>query len=109
MSRAPLVMPKPEVGFVRGHQTLYDSMLGWRMINPRMTELHDTLGMGDTAERVAERHGTERIVDVVARRATEGDGDVVDPEDFFEGARARAHQAAIRTSGNRISDCRGQG
>jgi len=60
MSRAPLVMPKPETGFVRGHQTMYDSMLGWRMVNPKMKELHDTLGMGETAERVAERCNVSR-------------------------------------------------
>ena len=60
MSRAPLVMLKPESAFVRGHQTMYDSMLGWRMVNPKMKELHDTLGMGETAECVAERHNVSR-------------------------------------------------
>src|SRR5215210_4483266 len=36
MSRAPWVLPKPENGLPRGEQTLYDTTLGWRMINPRM-------------------------------------------------------------------------
>jgi 3-oxoadipyl-CoA thiolase len=55
MSRAPWVMPKTEKGFARGNQTLYDTMLGWRMVNPRMDEMHGTIGLGMTAERVAER------------------------------------------------------
>jgi 3-oxoadipyl-CoA thiolase len=55
MSRAPWVMPKPESGFARGNQTLYDTVLGWRMINKRMDEMHGTIGLGMTAERVAER------------------------------------------------------
>lgn len=55
MSRAPWVMPKPEKGFARGNQTLYDTVLGWRMVNKRMDEMYGTIGLGMTAERVAER------------------------------------------------------
>src|SRR5512140_723551 len=39
MSRAPLVMAKPTEAFPRGPQTLHDTTLGWRFVNPRMTEL----------------------------------------------------------------------
>jgi 3-oxoadipyl-CoA thiolase len=60
MSRSPLVMPKPTAAFPRGNQTLYDTTLGWRFVNPRMDELHGTLGMGQTAEKVAERCGVTR-------------------------------------------------
>jgi len=60
MSRAPLVMGKPGVAYPRGNQTLYDTTLGWRFINPKMDELHGTLGMGQTAEKVAERCGVTR-------------------------------------------------
>ena len=60
MSRAPWVMPKPEAGLARGEQTLYDTTLGWRMINPRMAERYSTEAMGETAENVAERYGIER-------------------------------------------------
>jgi 3-oxoadipyl-CoA thiolase len=60
MSRAPWVMPKPERGLARGEQTLYDTTLGWRMINPRMEELHSTESMGDTGENVAERYAISR-------------------------------------------------
>jgi 3-oxoadipyl-CoA thiolase len=60
MSRAPLVLPKATEAFPRGEQRLYDTTLGWRMINPRMTERYGTLSMGETAERVAERYGITR-------------------------------------------------
>src|SRR5215218_2681601 len=60
MSRAPWVLPKPEAGLPRGEQTLYDTTLGWRMINPRMAERYSTEAMGETAENVAERYGVGR-------------------------------------------------
>jgi len=60
MSRAPLVMAKPSEAFPRGEQRLYDSTLGWRFINPRMKQQYDTLQMGETAERVAERYQVSR-------------------------------------------------
>jgi 3-oxoadipyl-CoA thiolase len=56
MSRAPWVVPKPETGLPRGPQTMHDTALGWRLVNPRMTELHSTESMGETAENVAERY-----------------------------------------------------
>ncbi len=60
MSRAPWVMPKPGVGFARGQQTIYDTALGWRLVNPRMAEMYGTLQMGETAERVAARYEVDR-------------------------------------------------
>ena len=60
MSRAPLVMGKPTEAFQRGNQTIYDSTLGWRFINPRMAEMHGTLAMGETAEKVAEKCNVSR-------------------------------------------------
>jgi 3-oxoadipyl-CoA thiolase len=61
MSRAPWVVEKPERGLPRGERTMHDTTLGWRMINPRMTELGvSTESMGETAENVAERHGISR-------------------------------------------------
>jgi 3-oxoadipyl-CoA thiolase len=60
MSRAPWVMPKPEAGLARGEQTLYDTTLGWRMINPEMAERHSTESMGETGENVAERYKVSR-------------------------------------------------
>ena len=60
MSRAPWVMAKPEVAFARGEQTLHDTALGWRLINPAMAERYSTEAMGETAENVAERYGVSR-------------------------------------------------
>jgi 3-oxoadipyl-CoA thiolase len=60
MSRAPWVVPKPERGLPRGEQTMYDTALGWRLINPRMAERYSTEAMGETAENVAERYSVSR-------------------------------------------------
>ena len=60
MSRAPWVLPKPENGLPRGEQTLFDTTLGWRMINPRMEERYSTESMGETGENVAEKYGISR-------------------------------------------------
>lgn len=60
MTRAPWVMPKPEVGFPIGGGTLYDTSLGWRFPNPKMEALFPLEQMGETAENVAERYGISR-------------------------------------------------
>ena len=61
MSRAPWVVEKPERGLPRGAQTMHDTTLGWRMVNPRMAELGiSTESMGETGENVAERYGVSR-------------------------------------------------
>jgi acetyl-CoA acetyltransferase family protein len=60
MSRAPWVVPKPEAALPRGEQTMYDTTLGWRMVNPRMSEMYSTESMGETGENVAERYGISR-------------------------------------------------
>jgi 3-oxoadipyl-CoA thiolase len=60
MSRAPWVVPKPEAGLPRGSQTMHDTALGWRLVNPRMADLHSTEAMGETAENVAERYRVSR-------------------------------------------------
>ncbi len=60
MSRAPMVMGKPTEAFQRGNQTMFDTTLGWRFVNPRMEQMHGTLAMGETAEKVAERCNVSR-------------------------------------------------
>jgi 3-oxoadipyl-CoA thiolase len=60
MSRAPLVMAKPEAAFPRGNQTVWDTTLGWRFPNPRLEELFPLESMGETGENVAERYGVSR-------------------------------------------------
>jgi 3-oxoadipyl-CoA thiolase len=60
MSRAPLVMGKPEKAFPRGNQTVWDTTLGWRFPNPRMEEMFPLESMGETGENVAERWHVSR-------------------------------------------------
>jgi len=60
MSRAPLVLAKPDAAFPRGNQTVWDTTLGWRFPNPRMEELFPLESMGETGENVAERYGVSR-------------------------------------------------
>jgi 3-oxoadipyl-CoA thiolase len=60
MSRAPLVLAKPERPFPRGDRTVYDTTLGWRFPNPRMEATFPLESMGETGENVAERWAVTR-------------------------------------------------
>lgn len=60
MTRAPYVMPKSDDRFGRAQQ-LFDTVLGWRMINSKMPEQW-TISLGQTAEEVARRCGVSREV-----------------------------------------------
>ncbi|KAA9378453.1 thiolase family protein [Microbispora cellulosiformans] len=59
MSRAPWVLPKPERGFPRGHEQLYSTTLGWRMVNPEMPERW-TVSLGEATEQLARGRGVSR-------------------------------------------------
>lgn len=59
MSRAPLVMGKANKPFDRS-QTLEDTTMGWRFINPKLDELYGTETMPQTAENVAEQFNVNR-------------------------------------------------
>ncbi len=58
MTRAPYVLPKSDAAFGR-KQHLFDTVLGWRMVNPKMPR-EWTISLGETAEKVAERYGISR-------------------------------------------------
>ena len=60
MTRAPYILEKPHREFARGPQTLYDSTIGWRMINPRLAEQYPPISLGQTAEVVARRYAISR-------------------------------------------------
>ncbi|MFN4073193.1 MAG: thiolase family protein [Thermus sp.] len=60
MSRAPFVVPKAERPFPTGNQVMYDTTLGWRLVNPRMQALYGTESMGETAENLAEMYKIPR-------------------------------------------------
>ncbi|MCW2879395.1 MAG: pcaF [Sphaerisporangium sp.] len=59
MSRAPWVLPKPGRAFPAGHQELYSTTLGWRMVNPRMPG-EWTVALGEGAELIADRDDISR-------------------------------------------------
>lgn len=59
MTRAPFVMGKSDNAFGRA-QKLEDTTLGWRFVNPKLSELYHPYSMGETAENVAERYQISR-------------------------------------------------
>ena len=59
MSRAPFVMPKSSSAFAREPQ-IYDTTLGWRFVNKRLSEMYYPYTMGETAENVARRWNISR-------------------------------------------------
>jgi len=72
MSRAPLVMAKPDKAFPRGNQTVWDTTLGWRFPNPLLEEMFPLESMGETGENVAERwHVSREDQDAFALRSQE--------------------------------------
>ena len=54
MSRAPFVMGKSEESFSRKAE-VYDTTIGWRFINSKLSKLYHPYSMGETAENVAEK------------------------------------------------------
>jgi acetyl-CoA acetyltransferase family protein len=59
MSRAPWILLKPSRAFPQGHEQLYSSTLGWRMVNPEMPEQW-TISLGASAEKLAGIYGITR-------------------------------------------------
>jgi acetyl-CoA acyltransferase len=60
MTRAPWVMPKPDVAFPRGGFNVFDTSLGWRFVNPRLAQMYYPYEMGETAENVARKYEIAR-------------------------------------------------
>ena len=59
MSRAPFVIPKSTSAFAREPQ-IFDTTLGWRLVNKKLSELYYPYTMGETAENVAKRWNISR-------------------------------------------------
>jgi acetyl-CoA C-acetyltransferase len=59
MTRAPYVMPKPGAAWGRTPQ-VYDSTIGWRMVNPVMERAHGTDSMPETAQNLADERNIGR-------------------------------------------------
>lgn len=59
MTRAPFVMGKAETPFSRKVE-VFDTSLGWRFINDKLSAMHHPYSMGETAENVAEQWNISR-------------------------------------------------
>ena len=59
MTRAPLVMPKSSRAYSREAE-IYDTTIGWRMVNPRLHDQYGTDSMPETAENVANAYSISR-------------------------------------------------
>ncbi|MEX2231920.1 MAG: acetyl-CoA C-acyltransferase [Cyclobacteriaceae bacterium] len=59
MSRAPFVIPKSEEAFSRKAE-IFDTTLGWRFVNSRLSQLYHPYSMGETAENVARKWNITR-------------------------------------------------
>lgn len=69
MTRAPFVMGKAEGAFSRKSE-IYDSTIGWRFVNKKLTDVHYPYSMGETAENVAKQWNIGRTEqDIFALRS----------------------------------------
>lgn len=59
MSRAPFVMAKATSAFQRT-QEIYDTTLGWRFVNNKLSDVHYPFSMGETGENVAKKWNISR-------------------------------------------------
>ena len=60
MSRAPFVVEKSPRGWPSvGNQTLWNTSIGWRMVNPKLPK-HWTISNGESAEKIAREWGISR-------------------------------------------------
>ncbi|MEU2424844.1 thiolase family protein [Streptomyces sp. NPDC007851] len=59
MSRAPYVVEKSTRPFPAGDQTMWNTSIGWRMVNPRLPK-EWTISNGETAEKLAGIHRISR-------------------------------------------------
>jgi len=59
MSRSPYVMSKASTAFSRA-QSMEDTTLGWRFVNPALQKAYGVASMPETAENVARRYDVSR-------------------------------------------------
>ena len=59
MTRAPFVLSKSETAYSRPN-TIFDTSIGWRFINPKLAKMYPPYAMGETAENLAEKYGISR-------------------------------------------------
>lgn len=59
MTRAPYVISKADSAYGRS-QEMFDTSIGWRLVNPKMREMYGVDSMGETAENVADKYRISR-------------------------------------------------
>jgi 3-oxoadipyl-CoA thiolase len=59
MSRAPYVLSKPDAAYSRSQQ-MFDTTIGWRLVNPLMKQQYGIDSMPETGEYVAVEFGVSR-------------------------------------------------
>lgn len=66
MTRAPFVMAKPTLAYQRNTE-IYDSTIGWRFVNKKLSAMYYPYSMGETAENIAKQwHITREAQDEFA-------------------------------------------
>lgn len=60
MTRAPFVIPKSPRAYPTGNQTMFDTTIGWRMVNARLAAMYHPYSMGETAENLAHKFHISR-------------------------------------------------
>ncbi|HEX5696552.1 MAG TPA: thiolase family protein [Acidimicrobiia bacterium] len=111
MTRSPYVMMKGDRPFATGYPEAADTVIGWRLVNPRMRELYPPITLGMTAEVVADKYDiTREDQDRFALRshqlavAAAGEGrfeDELEPIDAPEDARGRTVVRIVSDEGPR--------
>ena len=76
MSRAPWSLPKPARPGAFGNAKVWDTTVGWRYDNPKLNELYPIVGLGETAENIADemqisRHDQDAFAVESHRRAVD--------------------------------------
>ena len=60
MSRAPFVLSKSESAYSRSNK-IYDTSIGWRFINPKLSKMYHPYAMGETAENIVDKYQITRV------------------------------------------------
>ena len=60
MSRAPFVLSKSDTAYSRTNK-IYDTSIGWRFINPKLSKIYHPYAMGETAENIVDKYQITRV------------------------------------------------
>jgi acetyl-CoA C-acetyltransferase len=60
MSRAPFVLSKSYTAYSRTNK-IYDTSIGWRFINPKLSKMYHPYAMGETAENIVDKYQITRV------------------------------------------------